>query len=1012
MNQDKRTATITGWIVFAIAMIVYFFSAEPTGSLWDCGEFVLGAYKLQVVHPPGAPLFLLVGRLFAWFATVVSKNPENIAFSVNLMSGACTALAAAFVAWTTIIFSRLTMVGRDVVMNREQTLVACGAGLAAGLATAFTTSIWFSAVEGEVYAMSTMFTTLTLWASVKWYGMEDSSDADRWLIFAIYAAGLSIGVHLLSLLTFPAIGLLYYFKKYKTFTFWEFVLAVFLGIMMIPVVQKLIIVGVPSLWANMELLMVNNLGMPIDSGIFPTLLIIGAASFFGIRWARKRNNGLAERLIVSLILLIISFSTIGVVVIRAKANTPINMNDPSDAMRLIPYLNREQYGERPLLRGPHWDANPIDTEKEDRYGIVGDHYEVVDQKLSYVYKDEDKILLPRISHNDGNRPALYRRWMNDPKGVPSMAFNLEFLFRYQINWMYWRYFMWNFVGRENGEQGTEPWDPKSGHWISGINFIDSARLFNMDKMPDDMKHNQARNRYFFLPLLFGLIGLVYQYGRRKRDFAALLILFLFTGLGIIFYSNQPPNEPRERDYVLVGSFFTFCIWIGLAVPAIYEWLKAKSPNLKTAAPYIAASLVLIAPAIMGFQNFDDHSRRFHYASRDYANNFLESLDPNAIMFTYGDNDTYPLWYAQEVEGIRRDVRIVNLSLIAVDWYIEGLRRKVNDSAPIKLTIPTDAYRGNKRNQIFFLPGKSNQNEMPLDQALQFLAKDSPQTIQGTKLETYLPSNNMYIPIDPARAMSSGLVHPGDSAVIATKIPLTIDKQYITKDQLAIMDILMSNIYDRPIYFSVTCQDTKLMNLNDYTQMEGLGLRIIPVKTPSQEDFYIYGSGRVDTEKVHDRVVNKWRWGGLDKRRLYVDGSYGASVQAQKMIIWRAAEDMLAQGKNQEAIDITDAYFKGFPNMNFPYDARTLPHINIYIRAGALDKAKEHIRILAQQSKEYMVFFDSLDEDDLKAGFNLDYRLANSAINEILKVSKTMKDDAFAQEMDALLGPYKTATPGN
>lgn len=1002
-------ARLTGWIVFAIAMVVYFMSAEPTGSLWDCGEFVLGAYKLQVVHPPGAPLFLLIGRLFAAVADMLSDNKENIAFAVNLMSGACTALAAAFVAWTTITFARLAMVGRDVEMNMEQTLVSCGAGLAAGLATAFTTSIWFSAVEGEVYAMSTMFTTLTVWASVKWYGMEDTPDADRWLLFAVYAAGLSIGVHLLSLLTFPAIGLLYYFKKYKSFNFWGFCLAVFGGVLMIPIVQNIVIVGVPRIWSWMEMLMVNDFGMPQMSGIFPTMLILVALAYFGIRWARKNNHGLAERLMVAMILLVISFSTIGVVVIRANANTPINMNDPSDPMRLIPYLNREQYGERPLLRGPHFAADPIDTEREDRYGFVNGKYEVVDQKLSYVYKDEDKILFPRISHSDGSRPALYKRWMDDPKGQPNMAFNLSFFMRYQINWMYWRYFMWNFVGRENGEQGTEPWNPKSGHWISGINFIDSARLFNMDKLPTDMRDNQARNRYYFLPLIFGLFGLFYQYGRRRRDFTALLILFLFTGLGIIIYSNQPPSEPRERDYVLVGSFFTFCIWIGLGVPAIYEWIKNKVSSLKTAAPYAASALVLTAPAIMLFQNFDDHSRHTHYASRDYASNFLESVDPNAIMFTYGDNDTYPLWYAQEVEGIRRDVRIVNLSLIAVDWYIEGLRRKINDSPALKLSIPTDAYRGSKRNQLFFLPGKSTSNEMPLDQALEFMAKDSPQNIQGTKLETYLPSNNLYIPIDPARALSSGLAKATDTAIVS-KIPFTIDKQYITKDQLAVLDILMNNIYDRPIYFSVTCQDSRLLNLNDYTQMEGLGLRIIPVYTPSEEDFYIYGSGRVDVDKVHDRVVNKWRWGGFDKERTFVDNSYGASVQAQKMIIWRAAEEMLLEGKNQEAIDITDAYFKGFPNKNFPYDARTLPHINIYIRAGALDKAKEQIRTLAQVSKEYMDFFDSIDEDDLKAGFNLDYRLTTSAVNEILKVSKNLKDDAFADEMEKLLGQYRIDMP--
>lgn len=1004
-------AVITGWIVFAIAFIVYCFSVEPTGSLWDCGEFVLGAYKLQVVHPPGAPLFLLIGRIFTWVADIFSNNPEDIAFAVNLMSGACTALAAAFVAWITMTFARLALVGRDVEMTNEQSIVTCGAGLVAGLATAFSTSIWFSAVEGEVYAMSTMFTTLTLWAAVKWYGMEDKPEADKWLLLAIYTAGLSIGVHLLSLLTFPALGLLYYFKKYKNISITGFILALIGGAFMIWIVQKAVIVGVPSLWAQMELLTVNGMGLPIHSGVIPTVLILGALSFFAIRWARKNNNGLMERLFVALTLLVISFSTIGVVVIRANANPPINMNNPSDAMRLIPYLNREQYGERPLLRGPHYAAEPYDTDREDRYGIVGDRYEVVDQKLSYIYNDEDKILLPRISHSDGSRPALYRRWMEwmgmESQGAPSMAFNMAFMFRYQISWMYWRYFMWNFSGRENGEQGTEPWNPKSGHWITGFDFIDSARLFNMDKMPESMRDNQARNRYFMLPLIFGIIGLIYQFGKQKRDFAALLVLFFFTGLGIIFYSNQPPNEPRERDYVLVGSFFTFCIWIGLAVPSIYSAIKKRMTSGGLAVPALATALVLSAPLIMGFQNFDDHSRAGHYASRDYAANFLESLDPNAIMFTYGDNDTYPLWYAQEVEGIRRDVRIVNLSLIAVDWYIEGLRRKVNDSDPIKLTIPTEAYRGNKRNQIFALPGKSSQAEMPLDQALAFLAKDNPQTIQGTTLETYLPTRNLYIPIDPVRARKVGMLKETDTSYVA-KIPVVLEKQYITKDQLAVLDVIMSNLYDRPVYFSVTCQESKLLNLQDYTQMEGLGLRIVPVQTPSQQEFYIYGSGRVDLDRVYERTTKKWKWGNFDKKRLYVDNSYGASVQAQKMVMWRGAEKMLEAGRKQEAIEITDAYFTGFPHMNFPYDARVLPHINIYVRAGAFDKAKTHLRTLANEMAEYMAFYDSIDEDDLKSGFMMDYRLTTNVISEMLKLSKTLNDDAFAKEMESLLGPYNTS----
>ena len=727
MMSYKKLSTITGWVVFAIAMIVYIMTAERTGSLWDCGEFILGAYKLQVVHPPGAPLFLIVGRLFTWVAEIFSNDPSAIAFSVNLMSGMCTAFAAAFVAWTTIIFARLALGDRDRELTQGEIIAACGGGLAAGLATAFSTSIWFSAVEGEVYAMSTFFTTICVWSMAKWYGLPDTPKSDKWIIFAVYAAGLSIGVHLLSLLTFPAMGLLYYFKKSKKITAKGFVLAAAAGALMIPIIQKVIIGGIPALWSNLELLMVNNFGMPVQSGIFPTILIIAALIFFAVRWAEKNKNGLAQRIIVAMSLLVISFSTLGVVIIRANANTPINMNDPSDPLRLLPYLNREQYGERPLVRGPHYEAEPVSTTKEDRYGRVGDRYEVVDTKLKYVYRNEDKILFPRIAHPDQNRPALYRRWMDYmgfEKGTePNMAFNIRFLMRYQIGYMYWRYFMWNFVGRQNGEQGLEAWNPKSGNWLSGIKFIDSAKTYNQDRLPETIRTNEARNKYFFLPLIFGLLGLVFQFRLRKRDWMALLVLFLFTGLGIIFYSNQPPREPRERDYVLVGSFFTFCIWIGMAVPALYTILRERLKNTSMMPAIVASGLVLLAPAIMAFQNFDDHNRSGHYAARDYATNFLESCDENAIIFTYGDNDTYPLWYAQEVENVRRDVRVVNLSLIAVDWYINGLRRKINDSPPIKLSIPASGYQGNKRNQMYIRDPEGAKRPMALDAALRFMADD-------------------------------------------------------------------------------------------------------------------------------------------------------------------------------------------------------------------------------------------------------------------------------------------------
>ena len=1005
MISFKKFSTITGWVVFGIAMIVYFLSAERTGSLWDCGEFILGAYKLQVVHPPGAPLFLIVGRLFTSLADLLSSNPADIAFSVNLMSGMFTAFAAAFVSWICMTFARLAYVGREGTLSEEQTLAVCGAGLVAGLATAFSTSIWFSAVEGEVYAMSTFFTAMTFWAVAKWYGLPDKPQHDKWIIFALFSAGLSIGVHLLSLLTFPALALLFYFKKFKNITVTGTLIASAIGVILIPLVQNLVIVGIPTLWTSFELFSVNSIGLPFHSGIFPTLVVLFALVFFGLRWAHRREDGYLQMLIMGAFVLVIGFSTIGVVLIRANANPPINMNNPSDAMRLLPYLNREQYGERPLFRGPHFDAQPVDMEREDRYGRVGDRYEVVDQKISYVYRDQDKIFLPRISHNDQNRKQLHRMWMGDKTREPDMAYNISFLMRYQIGWMYMRYFMWNFAGRQNGEQGFYPWNVKSGHWLSGLGFLDSARLYNQSELPETMKKHAARNKYFLLPLIFGLIGMFYHFRRRKRDFAGLMMLFLFTGLGIIFYSNQPPNEPRERDYVLVGSFFTFCMWMGMAIPAIVEFARKRVNVPPKALVGGTTALVFLAPLIMCIQNFDDHSRRHHSGARDYASNFLESVEPNAIMFTYGDNDTYPLWYAQEVEGIRPDVRIVNLSLIAVDWYIEGLRRKVNESPALKLTIPAEAYRGKKRNQLFTMQNANR--EMGLDAALKIMSESHPVSGNGQVFDTYLPSKNLFIPVNRQLALQRGIVDQELSDRLLDKIPIRLKRDYITKDELAVLDVLMSNFYDRPIYFSVTCQQSKLLGLEDYMQLEGMGLRVVPVKSNSNKSFFIYGSGRVDTDKVYDAVMNKWRWGNFDKKELFVDNSYGASIQAQKMIIWRTALEMLSKGEPDKAVAITNKYFEAFPHMNFPYNGRTLPHINILVQGGDLESAKKHLRILAVELADFMEFYDSLSQEDLNAGFDQDQKLTVSTIREALRMSKQVSDEAYAEEITAILGPYGT-----
>lgn len=1012
MGLAKRLNKIAGWAVFAIAMTVYFFSAERTGSLWDCGEFILGAYKLQVVHPPGAPLFLLVGRLFTFVADLISDNPEDIAFAVNLLSGICTAFAAMFVSWITIMLGKLTLTGRENELSKGQAIAVAGAGIVAGLATAFSTSIWFSAVEGEVYAMSTFFTALTFWSMIKWYSLPDTAQADRWIIFAVYAAGLSIGVHLLSILTFPALAMFYYFKKYKEHTFWGMAAAAGAGVASIIGIQFFIIMGIPKLSAKLELIAVNDLGLPFHSGFFLAILFIGAIIYFALRYAHRNGKPLLQNLIVGAALTVIGFSTIGMVVIRANADPPINMNDPNDALRLLPYLNREQYGERALVRGPHFDAKPIDTEINDRSGRVGDKYEIVDHKISYVYDDRDKMLFPRIADYSQNRPVLYKRWLGLnpdaplPAGRPNQLDNISFLFRYQLGWMYWRYFMWNFSGRQNGEQGFYPWDKSSGHWLSGINFLDSRRLYDQSNLPESMRKHKARNKYFMLPFLFGLIGMFFHFRRRNSDAMGVLALFVITGIGIIIYSNQPPNEPRERDYVLAASFFTYCIWIGMAVLAIFEFLRKKMKENHGLLASLAFLAVLTAPLLMGLQNFDDQSRRLHKGSRDYANNFLQSCEPNAIIFTYGDNDTYPLWYAQEVEGIRTDVRVVNLSLIAVDWYINLLRRKINDSPPIKMSIPEEAYRGKNRNQIFYYNPSGQNREENLQSFIRFIGEDHKLSAGGREIESFYSTKKVFIPVDTNKVFSNGTVSEADTGKVVSKIPLTFKKEYLIKDEIAILDIIASNLWDRPIYFAVTCRPEKFFGLSDYMQLEGLALRIVPVKTKSDPLYSVVGSGRVNTEAVYDNIMNKFRWGNFDKYDLFVDRSYAPSVQSMQLAIRRAAFALLREGKKDKGLDLIDQYFKAFPHMNFPYDYRAYYMISVYLQANEYEKAKPQLEILAKETADYLDFYFSLDDDIIRSSFETDYGLAYQTMEGMLRDVKKENDTAFLAELEKLFEPYR------
>jgi len=949
-----------------------------------------------------------------WF----SSDPAMISFSVNLMSGVCTAFAAAFVAWTTGMFGQLALVGRGNRPNENEELALGGAGLVAGLATAFCSSIWFSAVEGEVYAMSTFFTGLVVWSAAKWYSLPDTAKSDRWLIFSVYAAGLSIGVHLLSLLAFPAIGMLYYFKKYEKHNFLGMMLAALAGVLFFAiVVQKMIVVGIPTLWSKLELMMVNGLGMPFHTGAIPLVLIIGGIIGAGFYFAHKRNSKVLQMMTAAALMLVLGYSTVGVVVIRANANTPINMNTPSDPIRLIPYINREQYGERELLKGPWYGANPISTETTPRYGQVGDKYEIVDYKVSYEWDDRDLELFPRMQDSQASRAGIYKMWRGGDTSKPTIGENIGFTLRYQVGWMYWRYFFWNFVGRQNADQGYYSWDVRDGNWMSGITPLDEARLYNQSELPTTIKEDKARNFYYALPFIFGLLGMFFHFKQRPNEALALLSLFIITGIGIILYSNQPPNEPRERDYVLVGSFLTYCIWIGMGVLALFEVLRNNLKSSGKVSAIAATAIVLIAPILMGTQNFDDHSRADITASRDYAANFLNSVekDQGSIIFTYGDNDTYPLWYAQETEEIRTDVRVANLSLIAVDWYIEQLRRKTNDSPAVKFTVSSPSYRGNNRNTVPIVE-QGQVKEMSIKQALEFINKDIANPDNDPRRpKAYLPTRRLYIPVDKQKVLANGTVAREDADKIVDRIYINLpaEKNYLVKDELAILDVIGSNLWDRPVYFAVTCRPEKMFGLQDYMQLEGLGLRIVPIKTEMSGERrqygQVYGAGRVATDKVFKHFTEDFAYGNFDKEDVFVDHSYGPSVQSHRVALLRTVRQMITERDTVRAAVLTDKYFEAFPHMNFPYDYNTMYLINGYMAAGAKDKAKPHLEIMANEAADWLNFYASLKPElmdpDNDFGFFDDYRLMVRTAEDALRAINEIDDQEFKDKYKAMLEPF-------
>ena len=910
MNFQK-TNNITGWIMFLIALAVYWLTMEETGSYWDCGEFIAVSYKLEVPHPPGAPLFLLIGRLFSFLSF---GDVTMVAYWINFTSVLSSAFTILFLFWSIVLFGRKLL----KISNQEElsshTLLLMGAGVVGALAYTFSDSFWFSAVEAEVYAMSSFFTAFVVWAMLKWDVIEDESKANRWLILIFYMIGLSIGVHLLNLVTLPALGLIFYFKKYKP-TQWGIIATLLITGFLILFINDLIIPGLPTIAGNFELFFVNSIGLPFGSGAaFFTLLIIGAL-VWGIRYTQRKAKPILNTLLLSSAFILIGYASYAIIVIRSNYDTPINENDPSDVMSFVSYLKREQYGSRPLLYGQYFTARLTEINKgAPEYRKGKDKYEISDYKRDLVYEPGQQAILPRIYSTDPAQVRQYRQILGLREGQkPTFSDNLRFMFTHQIGTMYFRYFLWNFAGRESDEQGAGWVGP--GQWG--------------EKIPASLA-NKGYNNFFMIPFILGLIGMFYQTVHDSKNTAVVGLLFVLTGVALVVYLNGPAAEPRERDYIYAASYYAYCFWIGFAVIGIGKTLMNKL-NGRTAA--IAATLIgLTAPAIMAQQGWDDHNRANRYFSVDSAVNYLESCAPNAILFTGGDNDTFPLWYAQEVEGVRTDMRVIVLSYYNTDWYIEQSMQKHYESEPLPYTLSTTQYLQGGPND--YLPYEDLKiPDMNLKQYIGLLAKD----YQGLRLypdANVIPTKNIILDVDVDKVKASGIIPAELDSLIVPKMLLRLKGNALEKKDLALLDVLLTNNWERPIYVNYTSLDQFNVDLRPYVVMEGNTFRILPVRNPDPRNRL------VNTEVAYTNIMKKFQFRGLQDSTVYYSEDYRNFVLNHRGTINEITDALLEKGQKEKAREVLLYSLAMMPHSTIPYDVSNARNVEILFEVGEKEKAIE------------------------------------------------------------------------
>ncbi|MDR2980313.1 MAG: DUF2723 domain-containing protein [Bacteroidales bacterium] len=1053
-KQFKLTNNIIGWVIGIFASAVYIMTAEPTASWWDCGEYIATTYKMLVGHPPGAPTFQIIGHFFSLFA---GGDVTKVAFTINVMSAICSGLTIMFLFWT------MTLLGKKLVakmggMTPGRQVALFGSALVGALTYTFTDTFWFSAVEGEVYAMSSFFTALVFWCILKWDEEYDNRlpgvNPHRWIILIAYLIGLSIGVHLLNLLTLPAIVLVVYFKLSKNasymgvvlslafisailaiffpvgymFAIWVFIttpllflcykkgtlhskaewgvlISLGLSFVLLGLILYGIIPGIVNLAGKFEIFFVNKLHLPFNTGTIIYFGLIFGLITYGLYWGYKYQRRTLNAGILSFLFLLIGYSTFMTLVIRSNANPTIDENNPEDAVSLLAYLNREQYGSNPLFHGHSYNSRAVNLEdgtpvyvRDDaskRY-VISDHR----KRTNYTYHRDDVMLFPRMWSSE--KAEEYKNWLrnqydpNSSKGkevyrtiekdkTPTHEMNVKFLHSYQFNYMYFRYFMWNFSGRQNDMQGRG--DMHNGNWVTGIPFIDNLFVGKQTDLPASMQR-EGHNTYFLFPLLLGIIGIFFYSRKDGVNSFIVLLLFLMTGLAIAFYLNMYPFQPRERDYAFAASFYAFSIWIGFGVFGIYSLFeKIKNKNVQVGAAALATVLCIgLVPCILAKENWDDHDRSNNYTTLAIAKNYLDSCEPNAILFTLGDNDTFPLWYAQEVEGYRTDVRVCNLSLLSAAWYVDQMRRKAYDSDPLPISMTWDQYKDGTRdivvtrgpnNEFIDLGDFMDYIKSPVFDNTRYIVLDGSQNGNGKSL----PSS-FSLPVDKEKVLANGTVKPGMDSLIVDKLRWNVNYKRNTfyRSYIIMMDILVNNNWERPIYYATTTGPEAYLGLEEYFQLEGLAYRLVPIKSTKPAN---YEYGRIESDILYDRLINTFNdhsrfdrvnnpnapaheaypylWGGFNDSRIHHNEDDVRLIRMIRRTHTRLADKLLSEeqvAKAEEVLDhsfkvITDDIFPYKPTYDFMYALSNVNAIESYNRIGTTSAIDKGIAI-AERMVDYFI----------------------------------------------------------